>query len=48
MHPFATGIDPEVNAPPMDSLRGVAMLWMTAFHFCFDLQHFGHLQARVL
>lgn len=21
------------------------MLWMTAFHFCFDLQHFGYLRA---
>ena len=21
------------------------MVWMTAFHFCFDLNHFGWLQA---
>lgn len=21
------------------------MVWMTAFHFCFDLQHFGYLRA---
>lgn len=26
----------------VDALRGVAMLWMTAFHFCFDLSHFGY------
>lgn len=25
----------------MDALRGVAMVWMTVFHFCFDLSHFG-------
>ena len=28
----------------LDALRGVAMLWMTAFHFCFDLNHFGYLR----
>ena len=26
----------------VDALRGVAMLWMTVFHFCFDLSHFGY------
>lgn len=25
----------------MDALRGLAMVWMTLFHFCFDLNHFG-------
>ena len=25
----------------MDALRGAAMIWMTVFHFCFDLSHFG-------
>ena len=30
----------------VDCLRGLAMLWMTVFHFCFDLQHFGYLQAN--
>lgn len=25
----------------IDALRGVAMVWMTVFHFCFDLSHFG-------
>ena len=28
----------------LDALRAVAMLWMAAYHFCFDLQHFGLLQ----
>jgi len=25
----------------LDALRGLAMLWMTGFHFVFDLNHFG-------
>jgi uncharacterized membrane protein len=25
----------------IDALRGAAIVWMTAFHFCFDLDHFG-------
>jgi uncharacterized membrane protein len=25
----------------LDALRAVAMLWMTVFHFCFDLSHAG-------
>jgi uncharacterized membrane protein len=29
----------------IDLLRAVAMLWMTAYHFSFDLDHFGFIQA---
>ncbi len=25
----------------IDTLRGVALVWMTAYHFCFDLNNFG-------
>lgn len=28
----------------LDALRGVAMVWMTAFHFSFDLNQFGFIQ----
>lgn len=28
----------------VDAVRGLAMVWMTAFHFCFDLNHFGYWQ----
>ena len=27
----------------VDALRGVAMLWMTAFHLSFDLNQFGYI-----
>lgn len=30
----------------LDALRGAAMLWMAAFHFAFDLNHFGLLDPR--
>ena len=26
----------------VDALRGMAMVWMTVFHLCFDLSHFGY------
>lgn len=28
----------------LDALRGAAIVWMVAFHFAFDLNHFGWLQ----
>jgi uncharacterized membrane protein len=28
----------------IDALRGFAIVWMTVFHFCFDLNHFGWLR----
>jgi uncharacterized membrane protein len=28
----------------LDALRGLAMVWMTAFHLCFDLTHFGWIK----
>lgn len=27
----------------LDALRGMAIVWMTVFHACFDLNHFGYL-----
>ena len=26
----------------IDALRGLALVWMTVFHFCFDLNQFGY------
>lgn len=28
----------------IDALRGIAIVWMTAYHFCFDLNQFGYLK----
>jgi uncharacterized membrane protein len=32
----------------LDALRGGSMVWMTVFHFCFDLNHFGYTQQNFL
>ena len=29
----------------VDVVRGLALVWMTGYHFCFDLHYFGWLQA---
>ncbi|MDL2337934.1 MAG: heparan-alpha-glucosaminide N-acetyltransferase [Pseudomonadota bacterium] len=28
----------------LDALRGVAIVWMAVFHFCFDLNHYGFIR----
>jgi len=30
----------------IDLLRAAAMVWMTVFHFCFDLNHFGFIEQN--
>ena len=30
----------------LDALRGLAMLWMLAFHLCFDLNLYGYIEPR--
>lgn len=30
----------------LDALRGLAMVWMTLFHFSFDLNQFGYIQQN--
>ncbi len=30
----------------IDAFRGFAMVWMTIFHFCFDLNYFGFLNQN--
>ncbi len=36
----------QTRASRLDMIRGVALVWMAGFHFCFDLSHFGLLQAN--
>jgi len=53
--PGGTARSPGSVAPPggtgtradrLDALRGLAMLWMAAYHYLFDLNHFGYLVPR--
>jgi uncharacterized membrane protein len=30
----------------LDTLRGLAIVWMAGFHFCFDLNHFGFIKQN--
>lgn len=42
IHPHSIATSLTVRYNSVDALRGFAMLWMTVFHFCFDLSHFGY------
>ena len=33
--------------PIVDALRGVAIVLMIVFHFCFDLNHFGYIHINI-
>ena len=53
--PSRLGVEPSDPPAPLkhferldrlDALRGVAVIWMAAFHFCFDLNHLGLWQPR--
>ena len=37
---------PLTRIDAVDALRGLAMVWMTVFHFVFDLNHFGYVQQN--
>ncbi len=41
----ATEIHPD-RFDRLDALRGVAIVWMAAFHFCFDLNHFRFIRQN--
>ncbi len=36
-------VQTEVRYDRLDALRGLAIVWMTLFHFCFDLNYFGFI-----
>ena len=37
---------PGARHPRVDALRGLALVWMTAYHFAFDLNHFGYIRQN--
>jgi uncharacterized membrane protein len=37
---------PRQRLDTIDALRGVAIVWMTVFHFCFDLNQFGFIRQN--
>ena len=37
---------PHTRLANIDTLRGIAIVWMTAYHFCFDLAQFGYLKQN--
>ena len=37
---------PSARFDRLDALRGVAIVWMAVFHFCFDLNFFGYFEPR--
>jgi uncharacterized membrane protein len=39
---------PLLRYSSIDTLRGIAIVWMTLFHFCFDLNHFGWIKQQML
>lgn len=45
-HPSVTraGASAPIRFDAVDALRGLAMVWMTVFHFSFDLNQFGYLK----
>lgn len=44
--PVVPHIDRMVRFDRLDALRGLALVWMAVFHFCFDLSHAGLINAN--
>lgn len=43
MAPLTAATGEAARFERLDALRGVAIVWMAAFHFCFDLNHYGFI-----
>ena len=44
----AAAAAPRSRFDRLDALRGVAIVWMAIFHFCYDLNYFGFIQQNML
>jgi uncharacterized membrane protein len=44
----ATAAAPRSRFDRLDALRGVAIVWMAIFHFCYDLNYFGFIRENML
>lgn len=47
-NPLRRQAAPSTRWSTLDQVRGVAVLWMTAYHFAFDLNHFGWIRQNFL
>jgi len=45
IEPSAHRASPRARVEGLDALRGVAIVAMIVYHFCFDLRYFGALRA---
>lgn len=43
--PLTPSRRPDDRHDRLDAWRGVAIVWMAVFHFCYDLDHFGVIRA---
>jgi uncharacterized membrane protein len=46
LSPGLVGIPLAGRHERLDALRGLAILWMAGFHFCFDLNYYGLIHPR--
>jgi uncharacterized membrane protein len=46
VQPVPAASAPAARHPRLDAWRGAAIVWMAAFHFCFDLNLYGFLIPR--
>jgi hypothetical protein len=44
----AAAAAPRSRFDRLDALRGVAIVWMAIFHFCYDLNYFGFIRQDML
>jgi len=44
----AAAAAPRSRFDRLDALRGVAIVWMAIFHFCYDLNYFGFIHQNML